>query len=160
MKTQRLIDENAEVDLTLTHVLYIVTLPNSDPNFSSELKEFKENRGRSPAYTINMCFGEKFPDGKPLEKKLIVVKVSSFCAPLCLTVKDSNPSLCFCTPPPQVVPLICRHFHEMAQMEGASSLNSVSLQISQTSLYDLINAVFGPPAAEESSSPPEPFGQI
>ncbi|KAF6727826.1 Interferon regulatory factor 7 [Oryzias melastigma] len=128
--------------------------------YIDELKEFKENRGRSPAYTINMCFGEKFPDGKPLEKKLIVVKVSSFCAPLCLTVKDSNPSLCFCTPPPQVVPLICRHFHEMAQMEGASSLNSVSLQISQTSLYDLINAVFGPPAAEESSSPPEPFGQI
>ncbi|RVE72181.1 hypothetical protein OJAV_G00059290 [Oryzias javanicus] len=101
--------------------------------YIDELKEFKENRGRSPAYTISMCFGEKFPDGKPLEKKLIVVKV---------------------------VPLICRHLHEMAQVEGASSLNSVSLQISQTSLYDLINAVFGPPAAEESSSPPELFDQM
>lgn len=45
---------------------------------TSELKEFKENNGRSPEYTINMCFGEKFPDGKPLEKKLITVKANIF----------------------------------------------------------------------------------
>lgn len=44
----------------------------------SELKQFKENNGGSPEYTINMCFAEKFPDGKPLEKKLIVVKVTLF----------------------------------------------------------------------------------
>nr|XP_046250879.1 interferon regulatory factor 7 [Scatophagus argus] len=88
-----------------------------------ELKQFKENNGGSPDYTINMCFGEKFPDGKALEKKLIVVKV---------------------------VPLICRHFHEMAHMEGASSLHSanISLQISHNSLYDLISSVFGLPLAE------------
>ncbi|XP_062276268.1 interferon regulatory factor 7 [Scomber scombrus] len=96
--------------------------------YVNELKQFKENNGGSPSYTINMCFGEKFPDGKPLEKKLIVV---------------------------QVVPLICRHFHEMAQMEGASSLHSanVSLQISHNSLYDLINSVFGLPTVEAA----EPF---
>ncbi|TKS73251.1 Interferon regulatory factor 7 [Collichthys lucidus] len=92
-----------------------------------ELKQFKENNGGSPEYTINMCFGEKFPDGKALEKKLIVVKV---------------------------VPLICRHFHEMAQMEGASSLHSanVSLQISHNSLYDLISSVFSLPTAELDSA--------
>uniref|UniRef100_A0A668AIR2 Interferon regulatory factor 7 n=1 Tax=Myripristis murdjan TaxID=586833 RepID=A0A668AIR2_9TELE len=92
--------------------------------YVNELKQFKENNGGSPDYTINMCFGEKFPDGKPLEKKLIVVKV---------------------------VPLICRHFHEMAQLEGASSLHSanVSLQISHNSLYDLINSVFSLPIAED-----------
>lgn len=44
----------------------------------SELKQFKENKGGSPEYIINMCFGEKFPDGKALEKKLIVVKVTLF----------------------------------------------------------------------------------
>lgn len=41
----------------------------------TELKLFKENNGGSPEYTINMCFGEKFPDGKALEKKLVTVKV-------------------------------------------------------------------------------------
>ncbi|XP_068579746.1 interferon regulatory factor 7 isoform X2 [Cebidichthys violaceus] len=99
--------------------------------YVNELKQFKENNGGSPDYTINMCFGEKFPDGKPLEKKLIVVKV---------------------------VPLICRHFHEMAQMEGASSLHSanVSLQISN-SLYDLISSVFGVPMVEEPARAAAPF---
>lgn len=96
--------------------------------YVNELKQFKENNGGSPEYTINMCFGEKFPDGKPLEKKLIVVKV---------------------------VPLICRHFHELAQMEGASSLHSanVSLQISHNSLYDLISSVFGLPTVEDQAHP-------
>lgn len=102
-------------------------------NYVNELKHFKENNGRSPEYTINMCFGEKFPDAKPLEKKLIVVKV---------------------------VPLICRHFHEMAQMEGASSLHSsnVSLQISHNSLIDLIYSAFGLPTAEDPAlmfAPPQ-----
>ncbi|XP_059190862.1 interferon regulatory factor 7 isoform X2 [Centropristis striata] len=96
--------------------------------YVNELKQFKDNNGGSPEYTINMCFGERFPDGKPLEKKLIVVKV---------------------------VPLICRHFHEMAQMEGASSLHSanVSLQISHNSLYDLINSTFSLPTVEEQAQP-------
>lgn len=51
----------------------------------------------------------------------------------------------------QVVPLICRYFHDMAQIEGASSLHSanVSLQISHNSLFDLISSVFALPTAEE-----------
>ncbi|XP_068458423.1 interferon regulatory factor 7 isoform X2 [Clinocottus analis] len=100
--------------------------------YVTELKQFRENNGVSPDYTINMCFGEKFPDGRPLEKKLIIVKV---------------------------VPLICRHFHEIAQMEGASSLHSanVSLQISHNSLYDLINSVFGLPMDDEPARAAAPF---
>lgn len=90
-----------------------------------ELKNFKENNGCSPEYTINMCFGEKFPDGRALERKLIVVKV---------------------------VPLVCRYFHEQAQMDGASSLHSsnISLQTSYNSLMDLINSAFGLPMVEDS----------
>lgn len=59
----------------------------------------------------------------------------------------------------QVVPLICRHYHEIAQMEGASSLHSanVSLQISHNSLYDLISSVFGLPTEEESARPAAPL---
>ncbi|KAG7265520.1 hypothetical protein CRUP_006664 [Coryphaenoides rupestris] len=97
--------------------------------YIKELKEFKENKRGSPEYVVNMCFGEKFPDGKPLEKKLIVVKV---------------------------VPLICRYFHELAQMEGASSLNSanISLQISDSlSLYDLIGSAFSLPTSNGGTHP-------
>lgn len=95
-------------------------------NYVQELKNYKENNGCSPEYTINMCFGEKFPDGRPLERKLIVVKV---------------------------VPLVCRFFHEQAQMDGASSLHSsnVSLQTSYNSLMDLINSVIGPLSVDDSA---------
>ncbi|XP_058622814.1 interferon regulatory factor 7 isoform X2 [Onychostoma macrolepis] len=87
-----------------------------------DLKEFRENRQGSPDYTIYLCFGEKLPDGKPLEKKLITVKI---------------------------VPLICRELHERAQMDGASSLRNenISLQISHNSLFDLINSLGFPSVA-------------
>nr|AUL77423.1 interferon regulatory factor 7 [Gymnodiptychus pachycheilus] len=81
-----------------------------------DLMDFRENRRGSPDYTIYLCFGEKLPDGKPLEKKLIIVKI---------------------------VPLICRELHERAQMDGASSLSNenISLQISHNSLFDLIHSL-------------------
>uniref|UniRef100_A0A3B3ZQQ3 IRF tryptophan pentad repeat domain-containing protein n=1 Tax=Periophthalmus magnuspinnatus TaxID=409849 RepID=A0A3B3ZQQ3_9GOBI len=93
-------------------------------NYLNELKNFEDNSGRSPEYTIYMCFGEKFPDGKPLDRKLIVVKV---------------------------VPLACRYFHEQAQLKGASSLHSsnISLQTSYNSLMELINTYIGLPTAED-----------
>ncbi|XP_046870014.1 interferon regulatory factor 7 isoform X1 [Hypomesus transpacificus] len=92
--------------------------------YLADLKAFKENGASSPDYTIQMCFGEKFPDGKPLERKLVVVKV---------------------------VPLICRYFHELAQQEGASSIqnDSVSLQISYNSLFDFISSALGLPYVAE-----------
>lgn len=46
--------------------------------FISDLVDFKENRRGSPEYTIYLCFGERFPDDKPVERKLIVVKVTCF----------------------------------------------------------------------------------
>lgn len=94
-------------------------------NYVKELKTLRENNGPSPQYTINMCFGERFPDGRALERKLIVVKV---------------------------VPLICRYLHEDAQKAGASSLHSsnISLQTSCNSLQDLINSLlFGLPNVED-----------
>nr|XP_057931836.1 interferon regulatory factor 7 [Doryrhamphus excisus] len=100
----------------------------SFPKFFHELKQYREKKGSSPNYTITMCFGETFPDGKPLEKKLIVV---------------------------QVVPLILQNHHEMAQTEGASSLNSanVSLQFSNSfSLLDFIASNYSPPTTAFSSS--------
>ncbi|XP_067292841.1 interferon regulatory factor 7 isoform X2 [Pseudorasbora parva] len=94
---------------------------SKEPLFSFEkyirdLVDFKENRRGSPDYTIYLCFGEKLSDGKPLEKKLITVKI---------------------------VPLICRELHEKAQMDGASSLrnDNISLQMSHNSLFDLINSL-------------------
>ncbi|XP_037110204.1 interferon regulatory factor 7 isoform X1 [Syngnathus acus] len=101
--------------------------------FCYELNEFKENKGGSPNYTITICFGEMFPDGKPLEKKLIVV---------------------------QVVPLIFQNFHEMALSEGASSLNSanISLQLSHNSLYDFISSQLSPPTTEFSQQSCGDFG--
>nr|XP_055048626.1 interferon regulatory factor 3-like isoform X1 [Misgurnus anguillicaudatus] len=83
----------------------------------TDLQDFVENKRGSPDYTIYLCFGEKLPDEKPLNKKLIIVKV---------------------------VPLICRELHMMAQNDGASSLRNenVSLQISHhNSLFDLINSL-------------------
>ncbi|XP_076861853.1 interferon regulatory factor 7 [Brachyhypopomus gauderio] len=90
--------------------------------YLKDLWDFKENRCGSPNYTIYLCFGEKFPDGKPLEKKLILVKI---------------------------VPLICQELYKRAQMEGASSLGSdISLQISHNSLFDLIEATYCLPTAD------------
>ncbi|MBN3274471.1 IRF8 factor, partial [Polyodon spathula] len=83
--------------------------------YLKDLFDFKENKSGSPDYAIFLCFGEKFPDEKPRDKKLIIVKV---------------------------VPLFCRFWHEMAQRDGASSLQSdnISLQLSNNSLYEFINS--------------------
>ncbi|KAG2463068.1 IRF7 factor, partial [Polypterus senegalus] len=82
-----------------------------------KIKKYCDNEGNSPDYTIYLCFGEKYPDNKPNERKLIIVKI---------------------------VPLMYKHLYEVAQLSGASSLRSnPSLQIScdsENDLYSLIQS--------------------
>ncbi|XP_028649350.2 interferon regulatory factor 7 [Erpetoichthys calabaricus] len=82
-----------------------------------EIKNYCDHEGHSPDYTIYLCFGEKYPDNKPNERKLIIVKI---------------------------VPLMYKYLYEVAQLSGASSLRSnPSLQIScdpENDLYNLIQS--------------------
>ncbi|KAM9219978.1 interferon regulatory factor 7 [Dugong dugon] len=84
--------------------------------FFRELVEFRERRRQgSPHYTIYLGFGQDLSAGRPKEKSLVLVKLE---------------------------PWLCRMYHEGAQREGTSSLNSSSLGLcisSSNSLYDDIN---------------------
>ncbi|XP_058160859.1 interferon regulatory factor 7 [Dasypus novemcinctus] len=79
--------------------------------FFQELMEFRAQRRRgSPHYTIYLGFGQDLSAGRPKEKSLVLVKLE---------------------------PWLCRAYHEGAQREGASSLDSLSLCLSSSnSLYD------------------------
>ncbi|XP_043915759.1 interferon regulatory factor 3-like isoform X2 [Protopterus annectens] len=81
----------------------------------TDLENFKKKKATSPKFEIYLCFGQRMHDLQHKEKKLILVKI---------------------------VPKFCSYLYEVAQREGASSLNSdtVSLQISNNSLYDIIDS--------------------
>ncbi|XP_043915758.1 interferon regulatory factor 3-like isoform X1 [Protopterus annectens] len=83
--------------------------------FLHDLENFKKKKATSPKFEIYLCFGQRMHDLQHKEKKLILVKI---------------------------VPKFCSYLYEVAQREGASSLNSdtVSLQISNNSLYDIIDS--------------------
>ncbi|XP_063293919.1 interferon regulatory factor 7 isoform X1 [Pelobates fuscus] len=74
--------------------------------FRNELKDYKDNKGSSPDYTIYMSFGQILEN--PIMRKLVLVKL---------------------------VPQFCVYTHEMLRREGVSSLNqeNISLQISNGS---------------------------
>ncbi|XP_062973143.1 interferon regulatory factor 7 isoform X2 [Elgaria multicarinata webbii] len=79
--------------------------------FVQELKDFRESRRSSPDYTIYLCFGQCFSAAKPKESKLILVKL---------------------------VPKLCKDWHERAQREGASSLNSECSLLFSNSLPEMM----------------------
>ncbi|XP_075402504.1 interferon regulatory factor 7 [Tenrec ecaudatus] len=84
--------------------------------FFQELVEFRARRRQgSPNYTIYLAFGQDLSARRPKEKSLVLVKLE---------------------------PWLCRAYHEGAQLEGASSLDSSSLGLclsSSNSLYDDID---------------------
>ncbi|KAK7134278.1 hypothetical protein R3I93_017632 [Phoxinus phoxinus] len=81
-------------------------------NYISGLMEFMEKSGESPSYTLYFFLGEKWPDPKmkPWEKKLIMIEVI-------LTTLES--------------------LNTLAVARGASSLQSVELQLSLEQMMEL-----------------------
>ncbi|KAM5318638.1 interferon regulatory factor 7 isoform 2-T2 [Glossophaga mutica] len=79
--------------------------------FFRELVEFRARRRQgSPHYTIYLGFGQDLSAGRPKERSLVLVKVE---------------------------PWLCRVYLEGAQREGASSLNSSSLDLCLSSFNSL-----------------------
>uniref|UniRef100_A0A8C6YJM0 Interferon regulatory factor 7 n=1 Tax=Nothoprocta perdicaria TaxID=30464 RepID=A0A8C6YJM0_NOTPE len=83
--------------------------------FCSELTDFRDHRRkRSPDFTIFLCFGQCLSNTKPKESKLILVKL---------------------------VPKFCEYLREQVLREGASSLNSSSLNLQLSNSFSLFELI-------------------
>ncbi|XP_073458277.1 interferon regulatory factor 3-like isoform X1 [Aquarana catesbeiana] len=90
--------------------------------FVIELIEFVERRRKeSPQYSIWICLGETWPDGKPWREKCIMV---------------------------EIVPVVMRLLHELSHETGASSLTSSDLNLeisdslsSQSSVLSVLKSI-------------------
>ncbi|NWY00086.1 IRF3 factor, partial [Nothoprocta ornata] len=83
--------------------------------FYAELKDFRDcRRKHSPDFTIFLCFGQCLSNTKPKESKLILVKL---------------------------VPKFCEYLRDQVLQQGASSLNSSSLNLQLSNSFSLFELI-------------------